>query len=362
MQVTPFLTLEIPNSDGYPKLSNFMKHTDIMLKSSTVIDLLMEIMSEDISRQEISKIVSVLIETNEDISKKFVEILESRGIISESSELVDQLDLMQKEWSDLGWEAAFYFHLFTRDYPFLDYSVDGTSLDMQLMKDYQSITERVSNIKNYDGYGFISLEKPTEQSLMNKDDWSSFFSLKASRKSKQSTSISDLSDILYYVAGKSGEKNWSGQGKFLFKHIPSGGARHPTEVYVANLRSNDFPIGIYHYNVEQHGLDIIAKLDLDQLLELVNLSVPDLKRRGPDTPNFVFFFTSYVERSMWRYRDARSFRVILIDLGHVLNAFRMISIGAGLIPWVGQGINPIHAANLLSIDITNEPVFFSGAL
>jgi hypothetical protein len=36
-------------------------------------------------------------------------------------------------------------------------------------------------------------------------------------------------------------------------------------------------------------------------------------------------FTALFERSMWRYRDPRSWRAVLADVGHAVALFRVVS-------------------------------------
>jgi SagB-type dehydrogenase family enzyme len=95
-------------------------------------------------------------------------------------------------------------------------------------------------------------------------------------------------------------------GSFIRKTSPSGGDLHPTEgIIILPSALNGIPAGVYAYDVERHGL--ISVLE----------DYPDLSPIKRDSPIFGILLRSRVERPMWRYRDPRSFRAVLIDAGHV---------------------------------------------
>jgi SagB-type dehydrogenase family enzyme len=100
------------------------------------------------------------------------------------------------------------------------------------------------------------------------------------------------------------------QLELIFKSVPSGGSRHPTELYL--LASGcAVPDGAYHYNVEHNRLDAFDTPP-QALLGAVGERLP-----SPNGPYLVSFLVSHVRRAMWRYRDPRSFRAILFDAGHL---------------------------------------------
>ena len=48
-------------------------------------------------------------------------------------------------------------------------------------------------------------------------------------------------------------------GKLLYKRSPSGGARHPVEVYLMSLRVRGLRPGLYHYHPGHHILDEVKQ-------------------------------------------------------------------------------------------------------
>lgn len=92
-------------------------------------------------------------------------------------------------------------------------------------------------------------------------------------------------------------------GTISFRNYPSGGARHPLEVYllVQNVRS--IPKGIYYYHPFEHCLELInpARRYRGALLNSA------MQRMGTEAmqdgmPAVLFLITSVFERTAWKYR------------------------------------------------------------
>lgn len=93
---------------------------------------------------------------------------------------------------------------------------------------------------------------------------------------------------------------------------PSGGAKHPTEAVVfLNKDFNNIKKGAYIYDVKEHALIKDDHLENSIYRDSYHDSVSILIR-------------SKVERSMWRYREIRSYRAILLDAGHIVETIRQV--------------------------------------
>jgi SagB-type dehydrogenase family enzyme len=110
--------------------------------------------------------------------------------------------------------------------------------------------------------------------------------------------------------------NMYATGAHLRKPVPSGGARHPTEAYVlVNSTVKDIDPGCYHYNVKAHRLD---RLDVSDRHRDKAIRASSLLSRVRNRPvAAVILHTCIFERSMFRYRESRSYRVMNFDLGHL---------------------------------------------
>lgn len=88
---------------------------------------------------------------------------------------------------------------------------------------------------------------------------------------------------------------------------PSGGSRHPTELAVILRRPlGEIPAGTFTYDIVSHTL-------VREEAEAHEEYAAALADR-----DFGFLVRSRVERAMWRYRDLRALRPMLIDAGHVV--------------------------------------------
>lgn len=194
------------------------------------------------------------------------------------------------------------YHAATRDHPFLDMSAGYSSrkLDNELMASYSA-----------DGlYPNVYLDVPGDYQ----------FELEHYRDVEIALLWSDPRHMLsLMLSGTFGRRRhlagyqdpyWNfHQLEMVFKPVPSGGARHPTEAFLSVERSTFLPVGTYHFNVKRNELVRISLTPPDSTLGMAvgESSATEVLR---------VFFGSMVERAMFRYRDPRSFRALLVDIGH----------------------------------------------
>ena len=168
-------------------------------------------------------------------------------------------------------------------------------------------------------------------------------------------SLVDLSTLLNLTAGIQG---WTDtrEGPIAFKTSPSGGARHPTETYVAALRCQGIPGGLYHYSADRHGLTRIT-----------DIGRQDIRRFLPQQSWFasaaaVVFFTAVVARTMWRYPFGRAYRGLLIEAGHVCQTFCLTATWLGLAPFCTQALADSAIERKLGIDGASEIVLYAAGV
>ena len=121
---------------------------------------------------------------------------------------------------------------------------------------------------------------------------------------------------------------WSAQGiqrtrgkndLATFRPVPSGGARHPFELYVAVRNVEGLEPGFYRYDPTKHvGEKKVTVERLAPLFDDYGTRMNDLlKRQKWATKAPILLFVSCIPyRAEWRYQDAAQ-RVMLIDLGHI---------------------------------------------
>lgn len=95
--------------------------------------------------------------------------------------------------------------------------------------------------------------------------------------------------------------------------VPSGGARHAFETYLAVRKVTGLSAGVYHYLPLEHALEPIGPLENPQ--EQITAAMHGQKWAGNCAVAFLYSFVAY--RAEWRYSTS-AHRVALIDAGHVV--------------------------------------------
>ncbi|MBX8827382.1 hypothetical protein [Ochrobactrum sp. SFR4] len=194
------------------------------------------------------------------------------------------------------------YHIATQNHPFLDMSQGRSAsvADALIMSSY---------VKEYD-YPAIELSVESLKNVAVVDAVNlSIHELRNSVFYQFSLILSGTFGVrLHQPAFYDEETNYH-QVELLRKSIPSGGARHPTECFVEIHRSPMLDAGVYYFSPTKSELQLISR-------ELPVSS--DVDRITKSDANWVarLVLCTAVRRSMFRYRDPRSFRALLVDVGH----------------------------------------------
>ena len=346
--LSPFLRIRFVD-DGLI-LQNYVTHEDYLLAVPECCELL-DFLS--IPRETAELLSAAPAELHAEDVASFI----AAGILI-PDDVESPLSATRSRWEQYDWCEAFYFNWATRNYPFVDYSDPAAlAIDSTMMGAYSVGGPRPANFKSYAGEPLLLPQPDLAQKVpLNAVLSLGTFNVPAARR----PCLAELSQLLFCTAGKIGSKYWTGQGEFVRRTTPSGGARHPTEIYLINLKVPGLQPGVYHYNVEKHGLDLIKADESDAIGAAALAAIPDLEDRSRIDCHAILVFTSLVERSMWRYRDSRSYRVILIDVGHAVMNFRCCCEAFGLAYFSGHGFHDTALAELLSIDVDDEPPLMVG--
>jgi len=266
--------------------------------------------------------------------------------------LVDDCQGGGSWWSELGWQEAGAYHLATRDYPFLQMdAADAFAVDARRMDSYRAGSPAPPVYLQRAATASIELDAVGEKRSPDE--------LAAEMSAQDRLGLPGLGLLLDVCFGERGSVQTAGGVSCLLKSIPSGGARHPTEVYLASLDLRGVPGGVYHYNVQHHRLDRLR--DGDDREALMHATY-DLFVKQPRAPSALLIFTSVVERAMWRYRDPRSFRAILLDVGHAVAAYRHAARTLGFRTYACQKMRDGEIADLLDIDPVLQPPLYAASL
>jgi SagB-type dehydrogenase family enzyme len=173
------------------------------------------------------------------------------------------------------------------------------------------------------------------------------------RFSHKELKLEKVSQLLSLTWGVNGYLYSPKFGKLLHKTSPSGGARHPGEVYLMALRVEGLRPGLYHYHPALHQLTTISS----------NIT-RDTARRYCAYQGYVrnaaalFLMTAVFPRTMWKYRHARAYRVVLLDAGHLCQTFCLVATWLGLAPFCTAALKDTLIEEDLGIDGISESVLY----
>lgn len=263
--------------------------------------------------------------------------------------------LAAKRWEKHGWDDALDYWVATKDYPFLDYSDVGSRIyDNNLMKKYSSDQKPPSRYKAYRGAREVKL--PGDIYTLEEFDLNKAMLLDESmraHKNPRPISLESISELLQYPFSEIGYTIGENQGKFLLKLVPSGGSRHPVEAYVILLDSK-IGKGLFHYSVKHNALEQLSvKIDQEQVYSMLY----QLKQiRKKFAPKAIILMTLVFKRSMWRYREPRTYRAIHHDVGHVVETLKLICNARKLNFSFGYAMHEKAVEKYLEIDPSEESV------
>jgi SagB-type dehydrogenase family enzyme len=142
-------------------------------------------------------------------------------------------------------------------------------------------------------------------------------------------------------------------GRLPLKTSPSGGARHPIEVYLMALRVKGLDRGLYHYDARDHALERISSRATSQMARAYCADQPYAGRSAA-----LFIMTGVFARTMWKYGHPRAYRVVLLDAGHLGQTFCLTATRMGLAPFSTAALKDTLIEEGLGIDGISESVLY----
>lgn len=156
----------------------------------------------------------------------------------------------------------------------------------------------------------IELEIPKEDIVKKKDIFKCILDRQSIRKfSKESLSKEEVSYLLWATQGK---KKLVANNKISLRTVPSGGARHPFETYLAINNVENLKKGIYRYHPLEHK--IVYLFNEDKLRE--KLTEASYGQSFVGDSAVVFIWSTIPYRCEWRYLTHAA-KLILQDSGHI---------------------------------------------
>ena len=156
----------------------------------------------------------------------------------------------------------------------------------------------------------IELPAPDSIKLVNAD-LNQLLKQRESRRVYKDVKIS-LAELSFLLYATQGIKEVVGDGYATRRPVPSAGARHPFETYLAVNRVETLESGLYRYLPLEHQLLFLEASD--KLPEL--LTVANQGQRFVGQAACVFVWSCIPYRAEWRYMD-HAHKHMLLDAGHI---------------------------------------------
>ncbi len=166
-------------------------------------------------------------------------------------------------------------------------------------------------------------------------------------------SLTDLSFLLWATQGI---RRLIDNGHAL-RTVPSAGARHALETYLAILNVENLAKGFYRYLPIEHKL-VVESHDSDAAQKVAEAC---LYQQWIAKAAVFFIWAAIPSRMEWRYGLA-AHRVILIDVGHVCQNLYLASEAVGAGTCAVAAYDQDLMDSLLTLDGSNEFAIYSAAV
>lgn len=239
---------------------------------------------------------SIPSKTDKGAQSDLLEKLIGSGLVKISDGASDSVE-RTVELESYNWKSASDYLNVTHNYPFFEYDKDGRSKDNNRMQEYLAVEEEVERFKAY-------ADAPVSVQGVNPQRSAALISAGGTG--------GDLENILSAVSlslGVQKEAQLNTGSRVFKKTVPSGGGRHPVEVYLVDFANQT----VHHFNAVTYSFNTVIHIDAPDLYTTlfgVRNSYIDFD------VNFAVVFTCIWERNMFRYREPRTFRSVHLDAGH----------------------------------------------
>jgi len=266
--------------------------------------------------------------------------LESSRRRSAAAEAMDR-------WASWNPYAGF-FHTGTRD-SWYDDSVAGS----RALREKARSVPVPARVKRYRGARVRALPRVRVAGefpgvLLDRRTWRQF--------SPRPLPLDALSTLLALTGGIHQWASVPGQPDLALKTSPSGGARHPIELYLWARRVEGIAPGLYHYRGDTHRLEVVRRRGGAGVQQY--LPTQFWYEQAPA----IVFFTAIYERYQWKYADARAYRATLIEAGHQCQTFCLTATWLGLAPFCSMALADSDIEADLRLDGISESVLYAAGV
>ena len=282
--------------------------------------------------------------SQESMARAILQLIDAQLLFEYGSPEWKRDELVRTSWR--SWLPEGGFHFLTKDAPYIPWD---SPIDEKL-KTLSSapVPPQFKRIRRAEA---IRLPPP-------EITYDTFFETLHARRthrqfSRGKLSLENLAMLLRTTWGVQGYLQSLVFGKLPYKTSPSGGARHPGEVYVVALRVNGLERGIYHYQAHDHRL---ARLPVKVNPSRASAYCADQPHAAQAAA--LFIMTAVFARTMWKYGRARAYRTVLLETGHLCQTFCLTATRLGLAPFSTAALRDSLIEKDLGLDGIAESVLY----
>jgi len=283
--------------------------------------------------------------TPESVGQVILKLIEAELLLDCDSPAAARDDLLDSSWKP--WLPEGGYHFLTKNAPY----APGDWTPAQRLRTILR-TAPPPQFKNTQSGELISLPAPGREA-------DSFFQTLHARRTRREfsdapASLESISKLLQTTWGVQGYIVSKYLGPLPLKTSPSGGARHPIEVYLMALRVKGLERGLYHYDPRVHALKRILSGATARRARAYCADQPSPASRAAA----LFIMTAVFARTMWKYPHPRAYRVVLLDAGHLGQTFCLTATRMGLAPFSTAALADTLIERDLGIDGISESVIY----
>lgn len=248
-----------------------------------------------------------------------------------------------------GWSAwlpsAGWFHLATKN---VRYGIIEKT--ERLLREKAAVEPAPPAFKRYRGALLTSLPPPQQgelpRLLRERRTWRQF--------SNRPVDVASIATLLQLTWGVQRWTDFPGIAPGLpLKTSPSGGARHPIEVYLLARDVKGLASGLFHYAPDRHQLALISR---GTARRQIHRYLP--RQEWYSGASALFIMTAMFAREQWRYSTPRAYRAVLIEAGHLCQTFCLVATWLGLAPFCTLALADSLIEKDLGIDGVSESVMY----
>jgi SagB-type dehydrogenase family enzyme len=289
------------------------------------------------------------------------ESFDSESTIDQSlaeNKLISETPSPQREW---GWDIlSQIFHIGTKDVPFGDSIATAEDWARLYQAHCKEVTSRNASASQKNKVSECRSVKliPPDLSKLEVCLKDTLLGRETSRVfHDEAVSLQEVSTLLYLTLGFTTELRTAPTTSGLVtlgqrRTSPSSGGLNATEGYVYVNKVEGLESGVYYYDPYDHTLEYRKALPSTPLGN--TLSGQHFINNLP----LGIWLTSRLDKLWWKYEHSRTYRMALIEVGHISQSIQLIATGLKLQTWLTGAFHDASVEKELCIESPHEQALF----